>query len=69
MDTSLRVYRQAPNAGWRKSWAAGNAGAEGVTLARMAVTMTRERVEDYIAAATASGPLMPDKGTREQAAR
>jgi 2-methylcitrate dehydratase len=37
MDTSLRVYRQAPNAGWRKSWAAGNAAAEGVALARMAV--------------------------------
>ncbi|HTE15975.1 MAG TPA: bifunctional 2-methylcitrate dehydratase/aconitate hydratase, partial [Burkholderiales bacterium] len=38
IDTSLRVYRQAPNAGWRKSWAAGNAVAEGVRLARMAMT-------------------------------
>ena len=37
MDASLRVYRQAPNAGWRKSWAAGNAVAEGVRLARMAM--------------------------------
>lgn len=37
IDTSLRVYRQAPNAGWRKSWAAGNAVAEGVRLARMAI--------------------------------
>lgn len=37
VDASLRVYRQAPNAGWRKSWAAGNACAEGVRLARMAM--------------------------------
>ena len=37
IDASLRVYRQAPNAGWRKSWAAGNAVAEGVRLARMAM--------------------------------
>ncbi len=37
IDTSLRVYRQAPNAGWRKSWAAGNAVSEGVRLARMAM--------------------------------
>ena len=37
IDTSLRVYRQAPNAGWRKSWAAPKASAEGVALARMAV--------------------------------
>jgi 2-methylcitrate dehydratase len=37
MDTSLRVYRQAPNAGWRKSWAASKASMEGVTLAHMAV--------------------------------
>ena len=37
IDASLRVYRQAPNAGWRKSWAAGNAVAEGVRLARMAI--------------------------------
>jgi len=35
-----------------------------ITLSRMAVTLTRERVEDYIAAATASGPLIPEKGTR-----
>ncbi len=37
IDASLRVYRQAPNAGWRKSWAAGNAVSEGVKLARMAL--------------------------------
>ena len=37
IDTSLRVYRQAPNVGWRKSWAAGKANAEGVALALMAV--------------------------------
>ena len=37
MDTSLRVYRQAPNTGWRKSWAAPKATAEGVTLALMAL--------------------------------
>ena len=30
---SLRVYRQAPNAGPRKSWAAGDATARGVHLA------------------------------------
>ena len=35
-----------------------------LTLARTARTMTRERMEDYIAAATASGPLIPEKGTR-----
>jgi hypothetical protein len=35
-----------------------------LSLARMARTMTRERMEDYIAAATASGPLIPEKGTR-----
>jgi len=28
-------------------------------MARTARTVTRERIEDYIAAATASGPLMP----------
>ena len=37
IDASLRVYRQAPNAGWRKSWAAGNTVSEGVRLARMAI--------------------------------
>ena len=37
IDASLRVYRQAPNAGWRKSLAAGNAASEGVRLARMAM--------------------------------
>ena len=33
-----------------------------LTLARAARTVTRERVEDYIAAATAAGPLVPDTG-------
>jgi hypothetical protein len=31
-----------------------------LTLSRAARAVTRERVEDYIAAATATGPLMPD---------
>ena len=30
---SLRTYRHAPNTGWRKSWAAGDATARGVKLA------------------------------------
>jgi len=34
---SLRTYRQAPNAGSRKSWAAGDAGSRGVRLALMAL--------------------------------
>lgn len=34
---SLRVYRQAPNAGPRKSWAAGDATSRGVRLALMAM--------------------------------
>lgn len=33
----LRVYRQAPNTGWRKSWAAGDAAARGVQHALMAM--------------------------------
>ncbi len=35
---SLRTYRHAPNAGSRKSWAAGDATARGVRLALMAKT-------------------------------
>jgi len=35
---SLRTYRHAPNAGSRKSWAAGDATARGVRLALMAQT-------------------------------
>jgi 2-methylcitrate dehydratase len=35
---SLRTYRQAPNAGSRKSWAAGDATARGVRLALIAKT-------------------------------
>lgn len=34
---ALRVYRHAPNAGSRKSWAAGDASARGVTHAIMAL--------------------------------
>ena len=30
-----------------------------LTLARAARTATRERIEDYVAVATAAGPLMP----------
>ncbi len=33
---SLRTYRHAPNTGWRKSWAAGDAASRGVRLAWMA---------------------------------
>jgi 2-methylcitrate dehydratase len=35
---ALRIYRQAPNAGSRKSWAAGDATSRGVRLALMALT-------------------------------
>jgi len=35
-----------------------------LTLARAARTFTRERIEDYVSAATAGGPLMPDQGGR-----
>jgi 2-methylcitrate dehydratase len=34
---SLRVYRHAPNTGWRKSWAAGDATSRGVRLALLAL--------------------------------
>jgi len=40
-----------------------------LTLARTARLLTRDRIEDYIAAATASGPLVPDTGTHEQEPR
>ncbi|WP_096436903.1 bifunctional 2-methylcitrate dehydratase/aconitate hydratase [Alteribacter populi] len=36
-NSSLRTYRQAPNTGSRKSWAAGDATSRGVYLAMMAV--------------------------------
>src|SRR6202030_981918 len=35
---ALRTYRQAPNAGPRKSWAAGDATSRGVRHALMALT-------------------------------
>jgi hypothetical protein len=31
-----------------------------LSMARAAQAVTRERVEDYVAAATATGPLMPE---------
>ena len=34
--------------------------ADWITMARTARRLTREQVEDYVAAATAAGPLMPD---------
>ena len=37
-----------------------------LTLARTARAFTRERMEDYIAAATAGGPLMPDQARSGQ---
>ena len=37
-----------------------------LTLARTARAFTRERIEDYVAAATAGGPLMPDVGRSGQ---
>jgi hypothetical protein len=36
--------------------------ADWLTLARTATMATREQVEDYLAAATADGPLVPDNG-------
>jgi hypothetical protein len=38
--------------------------ADWVTLVRSARSATRDRIEDYIAAATAAGPLVPDTGRR-----
>ena len=38
--------------------------ADWLTLVRAAGAATRERVEDYIAAATAAGPFVPDTGRR-----
>ena len=35
-------------------------GNDWLTLARAAQAIGRERFEDYIAAATANGPLLPD---------
>ena len=36
--------------------------ADWMTLSRAARSVTRERIEDYVAAATAGGPLVPDTG-------
>jgi hypothetical protein len=40
--------------------------ADWITLSRAARSVTRERIEDYVAAATAGGPLVPDTGTRDE---
>lgn len=48
---SLRSYRQAPNAGPRKSWAAGDAASRGVRLA----LMTMQGEPGYPSALTAKG--------------
>jgi hypothetical protein len=40
-----------------------------LALSRAARSVTRERVEDYIAAATATGPLMPDGGRTPERVR
>jgi hypothetical protein len=40
-----------------------------VSLSRAAKGVTRERVEDYVAAATATGPLMPDGGRSPERVR
>jgi hypothetical protein len=37
-----------------------------LTLARAARSVTRERIEDYVAAATAAGPLVPDTGAPDE---
>src|SRR5699024_933185 len=50
-NSSLRTYRQFPNAGSRKSWAAGDATSRGVRLAMMAVNGEM----GYDTALTASG--------------
>jgi hypothetical protein len=38
--------------------------ADWLTLVRSARAATRDRIEDYIAAATAAGPFVPDTGRR-----
>jgi hypothetical protein len=40
--------------------------ADWLTLSRAARIISRDRIEDYIAAATAAGPLIPDAGLRRQ---
>ena len=43
--------------------------ADWLTLVRAARAATRDRIEDYIAGATAAGPLVPDTGRRVPAPR
>jgi hypothetical protein len=38
--------------------------ADWLSLVRSARAATRDRIEDYIAAATAAGPFVPDNGRR-----
>jgi hypothetical protein len=40
-----------------------------LSLSRAARAVTRERIEDYVAAATATGPLLPDAGHSPDPAR
>jgi hypothetical protein len=40
-----------------------------LTLVRMARGVTRERIEDYVAAVAADGPLVPDAGTHDPDSR
>jgi hypothetical protein len=40
--------------------------ADWMSLSRAARSVTRERIEDYVSAATAGGPLVPDTGTRDE---
>jgi len=37
-----------------------------LTLVRGASGVSRERIEDYVAAATADGPLVPERSYQEQ---
>lgn len=48
---SLRTYRHAPNVGWRKSWAAGDAASRGVRLAMLSL----KGEQGYPGALTAKG--------------
>ena len=43
--------------------------ADWVTLVRAARSVPREKIEDYVAAATAGGPLVPDADTGDAVRR
>ena len=40
-----------------------------LTLVRMARSVTRERIEDYVAAVAADGPLVPDAAPHDPDSR